>query len=93
MTLARSFISVSIAVLLGFTAAFAGLGLKVSDDLVYTLYRNSVTDENMRMHVATFDADEKESYNKDNCGIAQALFQHQPGVKVRYWCEKGYFKK
>jgi outer membrane biogenesis lipoprotein LolB len=64
-----------------------------SDGQVSTLYRNSVTDENMRIHIATFDASEKEEYNRGNCGQAQLLFQNQPGVKTRFWCEKGRFKK
>ena len=64
-----------------------------SDGQVFTLYRNSVTDENMRIHVASFDASEKEEYNRGNCEQAQLLFQNQPGVKTKFWCEKGRFKK
>jgi hypothetical protein len=60
---------------------------------IFTLYRNSVTDENMRIHVATFDASEKEEYNRNNCEQAQLLFQNQSGVKTKFWCEKGRFKK
>jgi hypothetical protein len=65
---------------------------------VYTLYRNSVAGDErynkaMRFHVATFDASEGERYNRENCEIARGLFQDQPGVKVRYWCEKGRFRK
>ncbi len=60
---------------------------------VFALYRNSVTDENMRIHVATFDATDGEPYNRGNCEQAQLLFQNQPGVKVKFWCEKGRFKK
>ncbi len=45
------------------------------------------------MHVATFDAKDGEAYNMGNCQIAQELFQKQPGVTVKYWCEKGVFKK
>jgi hypothetical protein len=33
-----------------------------SDGQIFTLYRNSMTDENMRIHVATFDASENEAY-------------------------------
>jgi hypothetical protein len=73
--------------------AVAGFGFKVAANRVYTLYRNSVTDENMRIHVATFDVNEQDEYNKDNCEIARSLFQQQPGVKVKYWCEKGYYKQ
>lgn len=65
----------------------------ISDEHVFTLYRNSVTDENIRIHVATFDASEKEEYNRGNCEQAQLLFQNQPGVKTKFWCEKGSFKK
>lgn len=59
----------------------------------YTLYRDSVVFENGRLHVASFDAADGSKYNNENCQHAQLLFQAQPGVKVRYWCEKGQFKK
>ena len=59
----------------------------------YTLYRNSVTDENMRLHIATFDALEGHDYNMSNCQIAAELFQRQDGVKTKFWCEKGGYKK
>ena len=64
-----------------------------SEERVVTLYRNSVTDENMRIHIAIFDASEKEHYNRGNCEQARLLFQNQAGVKTRFWCEKGRFKK
>nr|WP_294839747.1 hypothetical protein [uncultured Methylotenera sp.] len=64
-----------------------------SDERIFTLYRNSVTNENMRIHVATFDASEDEAYNRSNCEQAQLLFQAQPEVKNKFWCEKGRFKK
>lgn len=73
-------------------SACSDLGFKVSEDQVYTLYRNSITDPGYRIHVATFDADEPDTYNQENCEIARELFRRQSGVKVRYWCEKGYFK-
>ena len=69
---------------------------KPSNDEIYTLYRNSVLDESMRLHVATFDAEngkETHSYNMSNCMIAQELFQNQPYVKTKFWCEKGKFRK
>jgi major membrane immunogen (membrane-anchored lipoprotein) len=58
----------------------------------YTLYRNSVLDGGLRIHMATFDAKDGEAYNRENCQIAMDLFQKQPGVTVRYWCEKGKFR-
>lgn len=64
-----------------------------SDSSTYTLYRNSVTNENMRLHVATFDARDGYDYNSSNCQIAADLFQNQDGVKTKFWCEKGKFRK
>lgn len=58
----------------------------------YTLYRNSVVGGHLRIHVASFDAKEGEDYNRENCQTAMELFQKQPGVTVRYWCEKGKFR-
>jgi hypothetical protein len=68
----------------------AGCG---SDSETFTLYRNSVTDENMRIHVATFNAADGEPYNKVNCEQAQQLFQAQTDVKTKFWCEKGSYRK
>lgn len=62
-------------------------------DSTYTLYRTQVRNENARTHVATFDAKDGEAYNMGNCQIAEELFQKQSGVTVKYWCEKGTFKK
>jgi hypothetical protein len=62
------------------------------DASVYTLYRTSPADASMRFHVATFDAKEAESYNRENCLVAANLFAAQPGVKARYFCEKGRFR-
>ena len=64
-----------------------------SDNEAFTLYRNSVTDENMRVHVASFNTADGEVYNKGNCEQAQLLFQAQPNIKTKFWCEKGAFKK
>lgn len=59
-------------------------------DNIFTLYRNSPIEPNMRIHIATFDAkSEHAGYNRENCNIAQGLFSKQPGVSVRYWCERG----
>lgn len=80
-----------LAIALGFALCVTGCG--VSEGNVYTLYRHGVGMPSMRIHLATFDADEKEDYNRENCEIAAELFAAQPGVTVRYWCEKGRFKK
>jgi hypothetical protein len=62
---------------------------------VYTLYRSSAVTggDKWRVHVATFDAVDGAEYNRDNCEVAKGLFKTQPGVKVMYWCERGYFSK
>jgi len=60
---------------------------------IVTLYRNSVLDSEMRIHIATFDAGAGAIYNSENCQIAAQLFQGQPGVTVRYWCEPGPYRK
>ncbi len=69
----------------------------VKDSEIYTLYRNSPIDFNERIHVATFDADAKEDmhdYNMSNCMIAQEHFQRAVLLDgVKYWCEKGKYKK
>src|SRR3954451_24820841 len=62
-------------------------------DTSYTLYRDSMALEKARIHVASFDAADGAEYNAENCRVAQDLFASQPGVKVRYWCEKGRFKR
>ena len=63
-----------------------------SDANTYTLYRQSAAGGDARVHMATFDADEREAYNRDNCDIAARLFMAQPGVSVKYWCEKGRYR-
>ncbi len=76
-------------------------GLSACDqDSVFTLYRSGVSTpeasinmDDVRIHVATFDAAEGEGYNRENCDTASQLFQAQPGIKVRYWCEKGRYRK
>jgi hypothetical protein len=76
--------------LLSITSSLVGCS---SGNDTFTLYRNSVMDENMRIHVASFNAVDGEAYNRENCELAQQLFQTQPEVKTKFWCEKGTFKK
>ena len=80
---------------LTFAIPLVVLLLTACGENIYTLYRNSATSggESWRMHVATFDAKDGEAYNMGNCQIAEELFQKQPGVTVKFWCEKGTFKK
>jgi hypothetical protein len=67
-------------------------GKALRKTVIYTLYRNSPEFADMRIHVATFDAAEDKDYNRQNCEIARDLFASQPGVRVRYWCERGRFQ-
>ena len=61
--------------------------------VAYTLYRNSPLESTARIHIATFDADESDNYNNENCQQAQSLFQQQPGVTNKFWCEKGRYRR
>jgi hypothetical protein len=70
--------------------ALSGCG---ESDTAFTLYRSSQQSPLMRIHVATFDTADGEKYNQENCQIASELFAKQPGVTVRYWCEKGRYRK
>jgi hypothetical protein len=86
------------SLLIGFALVMSMVGYFFAELLqsgTYTLYRNSVTANgaSMRLHVATFDASDGSEYNRGNCEIAKSLFQNQDGVKTKYWCEKGQFKK
>jgi len=63
------------------------------DDRSYTLYRTSLIPGVNRVHVATFDAATGDaSYNQENCLLAAKLFQDQPRVEARFWCEAGHYK-
>lgn len=72
----------------------------VEQPLVWSLYRSSMTNAAMRIHIATFDADDDGSlaengltYNGANCDLARNLFQAQDGVRVKFWCEQGRARK
>jgi hypothetical protein len=68
-------------------------GGPLGSDAAFTLYRSSPIDPNMRIHVASFDSTDGEAYNRENCELAAQLFKAQPGVTVRYFCEKGRYRK
>ena len=64
------------------------------ENQTYTLYRNSLVEGISRVHVSTFDAvDGGEAYNRENCQLAEDLFQQQPGTETKFWCEKGRFRE
>lgn len=56
-----------------------------------TLYRESVVED--RVHIATFDTSYGEEHNARTCEITRDLFQSQPDILVKFWCEKGTFRK
>ena len=86
--------TIRVFMLLTIFATAAAVEASAQDSNVSTLYRNSVVDSEMRIHIATFDVDEvSPSYNSENCQIAAQLFQEQLGVTVRYWCEPGRYRR
>ena len=70
-----------------------------------TLYRNSNASTSLRVHWATFDADESDpSYNANNCAMAARLLNANmrasaeaeglpPHVGVGFWCETGPYSE
>ena len=90
----KVFLTAIVVILLSFSLpAQSDIAFRESEDAVYTLYRDSVLDKSLRIHVATFDADASQAYNKENCEIARDLFEGQPDVESTYWCEKGYYRE
>ena len=75
-------------------------GVSCGSGAVATLYRDSVSggqfdpdSQNARIHVASFDSANGNDYNWENCTVARDLFQSQDGVKIKFWCEKGRYRK
>ena len=44
-----------------------------SRETIYTLYRSSAVNDSVRIHVASFDTSDGETYNRDNCEVATLL--------------------
>jgi hypothetical protein len=85
--------SLSSVLLLSLLTA-ACVGTRTPSSRVHTLYRSSVVGDE-RVHVATFDADQSEPYNRDTCEEVRALEEEDVrdrGVALRYWCEKGCYR-
>lgn len=69
----------------------------------FTLYRNSGLDRSIRVHWATFDADESDrNYNRNNCEMAARLLNANVDASaeeegkprdqaVGFWCEAGSY--
>ena len=65
---------------------------KADSTSTFALIRDSALAPTMRIHVATFDTQEGEAYNLENCSLVAVLMQQQPGVTTRFWCERGAFR-
>ncbi len=63
----------------------------ISQSEIYTLYREASTPDRSRIHIATFDAAENGTYNRENCFTAAEHFGRD--AAVRFWCEQGRFKR
>lgn len=89
----------SIWVVAAILSAHSAVAQSRNEDDVATLYRSSVFEDIPRIHIATFDSEEKAwggtvfEYNWENCQTTADYFENQPGVRVRYWCEKGFFNE
>lgn len=82
----------------------AGCGVAQSPRAeTYTLYRNSPFDL-IRIHWATFDADDRANYNMGNCLMAARLLNanmdasakaegKRRDTSVGFWCEEGEFRE
>lgn len=64
-----------------------------NDSTTYTLYRNTETNTNARVHIATFDSDGGSAYNRESCQLVSDLLQLQPGIKTIFWCEAGRVRR
>lgn len=78
-------------VLLGMVLVAADSALSADVSETVTLYRNSLLDRDIRIHIATFDASEGRAYNSENFELAAELFEAQPDVRTRFWCEPGRY--
>lgn len=76
----------------------------ISEEEKATLYRNSTFISGMRIHWASFDADDAPNYNMNNCMMAARLLNSNviasadaegkpPHQGVGFWCEPGSFKE
>lgn len=70
----------------------------------YTLYRNSPFDYSSRVHWATFDAEDRDHYNLNNCLMAARLLNANVTASAKaegkerdqsagFWCESGGFEQ
>ena len=60
---------------------------------VYTLFRTTITKDAGRAMIATFDSENGDRYNLENCEVDRDFHNAQKGIATRYWCEPGRAKK
>ena len=69
---------------------------KVTDDNIFTLYRNNDMNPKIRIHVGTFDSNNGASYNSFHCEKVVQFWNKDAKSRTSkelHWCEKGYFKE
>lgn len=70
----------------------------------FTLYRNSDISRELRIHVATFNADDMPGFNQNNCRMTSRLLNanlvasaesvgRPPHESVGFWCEEGSYRE
>ena len=79
-----------------FTVACSDKGIHDID--VFTLYSNAPSDKFYRLHEATFDTHYGSEMNAHHCERVQQLLQRWYNTEtktsdVKFWCEKGRYKK
>ena len=67
--------------------------LAACGDSTYTMYRSNAKDPKAREYFATFGSNGNEKDNQVNCDLSSTLLTMQRTSQLRYWCEKGPFKK
>ena len=78
------------------TVACSEKGIHDAD--AFTLYSNAPSDKFSRLHEATFDTHYSSEFNALKCERVQRLLQEWYNVEtktsdVKFWCEKGRYKK
>ncbi|WP_171101567.1 hypothetical protein [Ruegeria sp. HKCCD7255] len=76
-----------VAATISITSIFAGPAW--AEENTYSLYRTSLVNGISKVHIATFDTSNGGDYNFESCQLAAELFQKQPSVKTKFWCEQG----
>lgn len=59
-----------------------------NDKSSFTLYQSSVTNPNMRVRLAVYDAPKGKKCDIQKCRTAHNLYQQQADT-ARFWCEQG----